>query len=211
MFAPTDIRYKLDQLRTKTSVNKIALTKNNFEIDKIDANRIYHIDQIKKICIDYRLRFLDANLFKGQFPIEAVEEIKVIEKTHQTELTSLKMMAPSKLFKLENADDPLLFAPMGNGYYYLIHQWGNDLHPLRKFLVWPFKNLITMCIAILAGSFLLSFFVPLSIFTSNPTTSDFFLIYFFMFKSVAAIVIYYTFARGKNVSQAIWNSKYYNN
>ena len=211
MFAPTDIRYKLDQLRTKTSVNKIALTKNNFEIDKIDANRIYHIDQIKKICIDYRLRFLDANLFKGQFPIEAVEEIKVIEKTHQTELTSLKMMAPSKLFKLENADDPLLFAPMGNGYYYLIHQWGNDLHPLRKFLVWPFKNLITMCIAILAGSFLLSFFVPLSVFTSNPTTSDFFLIYFFMFKSVAAIVIYYTFARGKNVSQAIWNSKYYNN
>ncbi|CAI8165770.1 MAG: Uncharacterised protein [Bacteroidota bacterium] len=211
MFAPTDIRYKLDQLRTKTSVNKIALTKNNFKIDKIDANRIYHIDQIKKICIDYRLRFLDANLFKGQFPIEAVEEIKVIEKTHQTELTSLKMMAPSKLFKLENADDPLLFAPMGNGYYYLIHQWGNDLHPLRKFLVWPFKNLITMCIAILAGSFLLSFFVPLSVFTSNPTTSDFFLIYFFMFKSVAAIVIYYTFARGKNVSQAIWNSKYYNN
>ena len=211
MFAPTDIRYKLDQLRTKTSVNKIALTKNNFKFDKIDANRIYHIDQIKKICIDYRLRFLDANLFKGQFPIEAVEEIKVIEKTHQTELTSLKMMAPSKLFKLENADDPLLFAPMGNGYYYLIHQWGNDLHPLRKFLVWPFKNLITMCIAILAGSFLLSFFVPLSVFTSNPTTSDFFLIYFFMFKSVAAIVIYYTFARGKNVSQAIWNSKYYNN
>ncbi len=211
MFAPTDIRYKLDQLRTKTSVNKIALTKNNFKIDKIDANRIYHIDQIKKICIDYRLRFLDANLFKGQFPIEAVEEIKVIEKTHQTELTSLKMMAPSKLFKLENADDPLLFAPMGNGYYFLIHQWGNDLHPLRKFLVWPFKNLITMCIAILAGSFLLSFFVPLSVFTSNPTTSDFFLIYFFMFKSVAAIVIYYTFARGKNVSQAIWNSKYYNN
>ena len=211
MFAPTDIRYKLDKLRTKTSVNKIALTKNNFKIDKIDANRIYHIDQIKKICIDYRLRFLDANLFKGQFPIEAVEEIKVIEKTHQTELTSLKMMAPSKLFKLENADDPLLFAPMGNGYYFLIHQWGNDLHPLRKFLVWPFKNLITMCIAILAGSFLLSFFVPLSVFTSNPTTSDFFLIYFFMFKSVAAIVIYYTFARGKNVSQAIWNSKYYNN
>jgi len=26
-----------------------------------------------------------------------------------------------------------------------------------------------------------------------------------------AIVIYYTFARGKNVNQAIWNSKYYNN
>ena len=211
MFASTDIRQKLDQLRVKTSFKKAVLPKNNFNIDKIEANRIYHIDQIKTICINYRLRFLDANLFKGQFPIEAVEEIKAIEKTHHTQLSALKMMAPSKLFKLENADDPLLFAPMGNGYYYLIHQWGNDLHPLRKFLVWPFKNLFTMCIAILVGSFMLSFFVPLSVFTPNPTASDFFLIYFFMFKSVAAIVIYYTFARGKNVSKAIWNSKYYNN
>ena len=211
MFAPTDIRQKLDQLKEKTSIKKAVLPKNSFDIDKIDANRIYHIDQIKTICIDYRLRFLDANLYKGQFPIEAVEEIKAIENTHQTTLSALKMMAPSKLFKLENADDPLLFAPMGNGYYYLIHQWGNDLHPLRKLLVWPFKNLITMCIALLVGSFVLSFFVPLSVFTPNPTSSDFFLVYFFMFKSVAAIVIYYTFARGKNFSQAIWNSKYYNN
>lgn len=210
MFAPTDIRQKLNQLRINTSAIQAALPKNSFDINQIDASRVYHIDQIKKICIDYRLRFLDAKLFKGQFPIEAVSEIKAIEKVHETELTSLKMMAPSKLFKLENADDPLLFAPMGNGYYYLIHQWGNDLHPLRKFLVWPFKNLITMCIATLIGSFILSLFVPLSVFTPNPTSSDFFLVYFFMFKSVAAIVIYYTFARGKNVSQAIWNSKYYN-
>ena len=210
MFTPTDIRHQLNRLRVKNLAKQATFPKNSFDIDQLDASRVYHIDQIKKICIDYRLRFLDAKLFKGQFPIEAVSEIKAIEKAHKTELTLLKMMAPSKLFKLENADDPLLFAPMGNGYYYLIHQWGNDLHPLRKLLVWPFKNLITMSVATLIGSFILSLFVPLSVFTPNPTSSDFFLVYFFMFKSVAAIVIYYTFARGKNVSQAIWNSKYYN-
>lgn len=210
MFTPTDIRHQLNRLRVKNLAKQATFPKNSFDIDQLDASRVYHIDQIKKICIDYRLRFLDAKLFKGQFPIEAVSEIKAIEKAHKTELTLLKMMAPSKLFKLENADDPLLFAPMGNGYYYLIHQWGNDLHPLRKLLVWPFKNLITMSVATLIGSFILSLFVPLSVFTPNPTSIDFFLVYFFMFKSVAAIVIYYTFARGKNVSQAIWNSKYYN-
>lgn len=210
MFALTNIREELNVIREKSTLKNYELPKNNFDIDKLDTNRIYHIDQIKKTCVDFRLRFLDATLFKGQFPVEAVDEIKAIEKAHQSELTSLKMMAPSKLFKLENADDPLLFAPMGNGYYYLIHQWGNDLHPLRKWLVWPLRNLITMCIAVLVGSFFLSLFVPLSVFTPNPTSSDFFLVYFFMFKSVAAIVIYYTFARGKNVSQAIWNSKYYN-
>lgn len=210
MFTTTDIRHQLNRLRVKNLAKQATFPKNSFDIDQLDASRVYHIDQIKKICIDYRLRFLDAKLFKGQFPIEAVSEIKAIEKAHKTELTLLKMMAPSKLFKLENADDPLLFAPMGNGYYYLIHQWGNDLHPLRKLLVWPFKNLITMSVATLIGSFILSLFVPLSVFTPNPTSIDFFLVYFFMFKSVAAIVIYYTFARGKNVSQAIWNSKYYN-
>lgn len=210
MFALTNIRRELNQVRERDQKKDFKLPVNTFDIDKVDTNRIYHIDQIKKICIDYRLRFLDAKLFKGQFPVEAIDEIKAIEKTHKTELSSLQMMAPSKLFKLENADDPLLFAPMGYGYYYLIHQWGNDLHPLRKWLVWPFKNLITMCAATLIGSFVLSLFVPLSVFTPNPTFSDFFLVYFFMFKSVAAIVIYYTFARGKNVNQAIWNSKYYN-
>jgi hypothetical protein len=211
MFTLTNIRQELDQVREKSSAEEFSFSKNSFDIDKVDANRVYHITQIKKICVDYRLRFLDATLFKGQFPVEAVEEIKSIECAHKTELTSLKMMAPSKLFKLENADDPLLFAPMGNGYFYLIHQWGNDLHPLRKLLVWPFKNLITMCVATLIASFVLSLFVPISVFTPNPTSSDFFLVYFFMFKSIAAIVIYYTFARGKNVNQAIWNSKYYNN
>ena len=211
MFAPINIRQQLDNVRKTDYKRQKTLPKNKFNINIIDSNRVYHIDEIRKICIDYRLRFLDAKLFKGIFPVEAVEEIKAIEKAHNTDLAGLQMMAPSKLFKLENADDPLLFAPMGNGYFYLIHQWGNDLHPLRKAFVWPFKNLINMCITTLVVSFVLSLFIPLSVFTPNPTSSDFFLVYFFMFKSIAAMVIYYTFARGKNVSQAIWNSKYYNN
>ncbi len=210
MFAPTNLRTELDRVRLKDKKSISSISKNSFDVDKLETSRVYHITQIKKICIDYRLRFLDASLFKGSFPVEAVEAIKSIEKTHQTSLNSLQIMAPSKLFKLENADDPLLFAPMGNGYFYLIHQWGNDLHPLRKWLVWPFKNLINMCIATLVASFVISLFVPLAVFTPNPTASDFFLVYFFMFKSIAAIVIYYTFARGKNVNQAIWKSKYYN-
>lgn len=210
MFAPTNLRTELDRVRLKDKKSISSISKNSFDVDKLETSRVYHITQIKKICVDYRLRFLDASLFKGSFPVEAVEAIKSIEKTHQTSLNSLQIMAPSKLFKLENADDPLLFAPMGNGYFYLIHQWGNDLHPLRKWLVWPFKNLINMCIATLVASFVISLFVPLAVFTPNPTASDFFLVYFFMFKSIAAIVIYYTFARGKNVNQAIWKSKYYN-
>lgn len=210
MFTQTDIYQELNKVKAVDQAPLTTSTLNNFDLDKLEYNRVYHISQIKKTCIDFRLRFLDATLFKGGFPVEAVSQIKSIEATHNTVLSDLKIMAPSKLFKLENADDPLLFAPMGNGYYYLIHQWGDDLHPFRKAMVWPFKNIITACISLLVFSFFLSFFVPMSLFTPNPTASDFIMIYFFMFKAVAAIVIYYTFARGKNFNRAIWNSKYYN-
>ena len=210
MFTQTDIYQELNKVKAVDQAPLTTSTLNNFDLDKLESNRVYHISQIKKTCIDFRLRFLDATLFKGGFPVEAVSQIKSIEATHNTALSDLKIMAPSKLFKLENADDPLLFAPMGNGYYYLIHQWGDDLHPFRKAMVWPFKNIITACISLLVFSFFLSFFVPMSLFTPNPTTSDFIMIYFFMLKAVAEIVIYYTFARGKNFNRAIWNSKYYN-
>ena len=116
---------------------------NKFTFDLLDTDKIYHIDQIKEICIDYRLRFLDSKFFKGEIPQEGISRIKALEKAHNIEIKGFKIIAPSKLFRLEDKDDPLLFAPIGNQYFYLIHRWGNDLHPLRKaFLFQTFKNII---------------------------------------------------------------------
>lgn len=183
---------------------------NTFYFDKLDSNRVFHLNHIRQICIDYRLRFLDVDRFRGSIPKEALTQQRKIEQTHDTQLKHLKIMAPSKLFKLDSADDPLLFAPMGNGYYYLIHKWGNDMSPLRKAIVWPFKNIITMCVSLLAVSLALTWMMPLHLFNPNPTLSDFLLIFLFVFKSIAAVVIYYAFALGKNFNRAIWDSRYYN-
>lgn len=186
------------------------LQTNQFDFDRLETNRIFHRDTIKKICIDYRLRFLDVTFFKGDIPVEATEIVQALEQEHNTELRHLKIVAPSKLFKLKNSDDPLLFVPMGNQYYYLIHKWGNDLHPLRRLMMWPFKNIITSIVSILLLSLMLTSFMPLTLFSAEPNWSDFLLIFLFMFKSIAAIVIYYSFAAGKNFSRAIWDSTYYN-
>ena len=183
---------------------------NQFDFDRLETNRIFHLDTIKKICIEYRLRFLDLAFFKGDIPVEATEKVQALEQEHNTELRHLKIVAPSKLFKLKNSDDPLLFVPMGNQYYYLIHKWGNDLHPLRRLMMWPFKNIITSIVSILLLSLMLTSFMPLTLFSAEPNWSDFLLIFLFMFKSIAAIVIYYSFAAGKNFSRAIWDSTYYN-
>ena len=183
---------------------------NQFDFEQLETKRIFHRDTNKIICIDYRLRFLDLDYFKGDVPVEAIESIQALEQAHNTELQKMKIVAPSKLFKLKNADDPLLFVPIGNQYYYLIHKWGNDLHPLRKLLMWPFKNIITSILSILLLSLILTSFMPLTLFRAEPNWSDFILIFMFMFKSIAAIVIYYAFAAGKNFSRAIWDSTYYN-
>jgi hypothetical protein len=183
---------------------------NQFDFDQLDTSRIYHLDHIQKICIDYRLRFLDLKYFKPELPEEASEQISQIEQEHLTKLEGLKIVAPSRLFKLADKDDPLLFAPMGNQYYYLVHKWGDDLHPLRKILVWPFRNIVNLMLLIVLVSCLLTAMVPNGLFSKNGSASEFWIIFFFVFKSVAAIVIYYGFAMGKNFNPAIWNSKYFN-
>jgi hypothetical protein len=183
---------------------------NSFNIDLLESSKIYHINDIKQICIDYRLRFLDTKYFKGEIPSEALSKIKILEKEHDLKLKGFKIIAPSKLFKLEDKDDPLLFAPIGNGYHYLIHQWGNDLHPLRKMLMWPFKSIVNLSILVLLLSFLVTLLIPDGLFSKSNSTTEFWIINFFMFKCIASVVIFYGFALGKNFNPAIWNSKYFN-
>ncbi|MCA0133129.1 hypothetical protein [Winogradskyella alexanderae] len=183
---------------------------NDFDFDLLETSKIYHIDQIREICIDYRLRFLDSKYFKGELPYDAISKIKALEKNHDTALNGFKIIAPSKMFKLENADDPLLFAPIGNGYYYLIHKWGNDLSPFRKLLMWPYKSFGNLIITTILVSLLATGLFPEGVFSNEPNATQAGMIFFFIFKSIAAIVIYYGFAAGKNFNTAIWDSKYFN-
>jgi ABC-type multidrug transport system fused ATPase/permease subunit len=153
---------------------------------------------------------LDLNRFKGTIPDEAHDKINSLEKLHQTQIKDFKIMAPSKLFKLDSTDDPLLFAPLGNNYYYLLHKWGNDMSPMRRTIVWPFKNIVNMCVSLILISLVLTWLMPLNLFNPNPTMSDFLLVFLFVFKSIAAVAIFYGFALGKNFNRAIWDSRYYN-
>lgn len=213
-----DVKAYLDQLiQEDIKVEESILGSSNSEdisntldFDKLDTSRIYHIDQIQKICVNYRLRFLESHLFKGDLPSEAIQEVKRLNKEHDTELEGFKIMAPSKLFKLKNADDPLLMAPIGNGYYYFIHKWGNDLHPLRRLMVWPVKTLENFIFTMFAISLLVTGLFPKQIFFDETSGIEFFMLFIFMFKWLLGIALYYGFAKGKNFNESIWQSKFYN-
>lgn len=197
-----DLKPLMDQITTNTD------SINVFDFDQLETRKIFHLSQIKKVCIDYRLRFLDIKYFKGNLPKEAIEKITQLEKDHQTTLDGFKIMAPSVLFRLKKTDDPLLFVPLGNNYFYLIHKWGNDMSFFRKTWAWPFKNIWNLLITILVVSFFATLITPYQIFTKNPSASTFWMLYFFMFKAIASIVLFYGFALGKNFNPAIWNNRY---
>ncbi len=183
---------------------------NHFNFDLLEGSHIFHIDDIKNLCVNYRLRFLDSHYFKGDFPEEAISEIRSLEKNHEIILKNFKIIAPAKLLKLENADDPLLFAPMGNDYFYLIHKWGNDLHPFRKLLMWPYKNFENLVFTVALLSLFITSITPMKWFSANANFQEYLFLFLIIFKGVGGFVIFYGFSKGKDFNGSIWNSKYYN-
>lgn len=218
LFTPTNIQHALSKEVSKTNKTPIALNEllddlnivpeNTFDFDLLNTSKIFHITHIKNVCIDYRLRFLDLKFFKPELPQEAKDSIVTLENLHGTSLTEFKIMAPSALFRLNKTDDPLLFVPMGNDYFYLVHKWGNDLSPFRKLAMWPYKNIWNLLLTILAVSGVATLLTPMALFTKTNDATSFWMLYFFMFKAIAAIVLYSGFAMGKNFNIAIWNNRY---
>ena len=179
---------------------------NSLDFDKMDSNKIFHEKTIEKICVDYRLRFLDTNYFKGEYPDDLNRIVLNIENEHNTILKNFKIIAPSKLFKLRSPDDPLLFVPIGNGYYYLIHKWGNEMKRLRKLLVLPFKNLNNLLIFSIIFSAL--FTAGGKMIFNTMTDAEVFTLFLFAVKSFVFIFFYLFFLVGKNFNQTIWNSRF---
>lgn len=183
---------------------------NAFNFDLLETNCIFHLDQIRAVCIDYRLRFLSTHLYKSIIPEEAVSKIGRLQKEHKNQLDGFMIVAPSKQFHLENYDDPLLFAPIGNGYYYLIHKWGNDLHPLRKIMVSPMRSFGTLLLFLVCVSILFTVLITKLFFYGTQTGQFMAMAFLFTFKSFCGIALYYCFWKGKNFNVNIWNSPYYN-
>ena len=208
----TSILKSLDEKRNTILTN--LLTENNAEscssvpFEALNTSNIYHLKHIERLCTDHRLRFLDSHLFKGEIPAEAISKIRKIESDFNVILSGYKIIAPAKLFKLKKKDDPLLFVPLGNDYFYLIHQWGKDLHPLRKLMVWPAKNALNLVFSVFMLSLIVAV-VALNTVTAKASPVALFLVtLLFTFKSIIALVVFFGIAKGKRFNSLAWNSNY---
>lgn len=207
VFSENEAHRKAIQSRLKEESSSKT---NQVNFDLLETEKIFHISDIEAICMTYRLRFLDSKYFKGNIPEEAISKIRALENRHKTTLKHFKIVAPAKLMKLENADDPLLFTPLGNDYYYLIHKWGRDLHPFRKWLMWPFRSLDNIAICIALISFLITAMLPLHLFTNEPGPGEYFFTFLYTFNALGGLALLWGVSKGKNFNNLVWRSTYYN-
>ena len=77
IFAENEIERELIK---QTLQEKSSTKTNQLKFDLLETDKIFHLEQIKKICIDYRFRFLDSSIFKNEIPEEAISKIRDLEK-----------------------------------------------------------------------------------------------------------------------------------
>lgn len=183
-----------------------------FKWSELNALDVFSLNEIKNLCLTYRLRFLDSHLFQGEIPKEAVVKIKNIEKRLGREITNFKIAAPTEKFELVDCEkDPLLFIELSDNYYYLVHQWGNDLSWHRPMLVLPLRNKATLAITIGLLSFFLTYVLPFEWLFGLVEISEFlvqFSFFAWVFIVISAIVSIGRHLFLTDVSEKQWNNPY---
>lgn len=206
-------RLKDDEVLTRlrqTSISTFFSTKLSVE----DKQRVFKLEEIRNLCIKFRLRFLDTVHFKSDYPYAAISEIHSFEKKYSLKIKEFYIAAPERSFNLENINkDPLLFAGLGNGEYFLLHQWGNELAWHKRITLWPLRSFKNCFISLWIIAALFSLVLPSSIIQISSLEGEIYLrlcLTIHVFIAILGFTIWAGFSFDKTVSNKNWNSKYYN-
>ena len=201
----------------KNNLNQCAPTNFNPDLVDYNINDVYDIDAIKSIAVKYRLRFLPTKYFKNEIPQEAIFKTKNLEKKNNTSIKNFHILAPATSFDLEDVNkDPLLFAPLSNGKYLLIHQWGTDLSWSKRFTAIPLKSLESMLFSVGVIAFLIAMITPTWLILNSAEIDMGYFGYhrmaWFMYAYIliCSITTFICFSQNIYPSEYQWNKKTYN-
>lgn len=139
-------------LSNNSHFNRVeTLRGKQIELENLEneyEGKVFKIEQIKSLCVDYRLRFLQSRLFTGSYDVEVASKIKDFARTTNTSIDDYTLgrrfyvMAPPEMFELKDEKyiskaelrrlaDPAIFYQIDNEHYRLVHKWGNDFTIFR--------------------------------------------------------------------------------
>jgi len=202
-----------DKFSEKNILDNLKEYNKSFELlneDEINEEHLFTLNEIKSFCIKNRLRFIDSQQFKSEFPYESILKIKDINALQRKDLRYFKVMCGEINLKLENSKFPCaLFVKTVNDNYYLLHHWGNQLDVNRKIKCWPLRNFETAFISLLFLVLIITLAIP-NRYLSTDTHVGYFSMYraacFFHVLIIAiGFFVFRMMATNKRLSSDNWN------
>ncbi len=196
----------LHEKRIKQAVKNTTGELSFINETKLKSDHVFSELDIKTICVNYRLRFLDSHFYKEELPYDVLVKVKEFEKEFDCSLTNFKVVAPKSKFNLKDPNaDPLLFIPLSNGKYYLIASWGNDMAWYKKFIYFPLRNFQTLFITVLSFCLLVAFLLP---FDLTVLKRIYISLHAFIFSF--GVITFIGMSFGVNLSSTDWKNKFIN-
>ena len=132
----------LRSMSEKVQYSQLENLENEYE------GKVYKIEQIEKLCVDYRLRFLQSKYYTGSYDVQVAAKIKEFAVSTNSPIDDYTlgrrfyMLAPEEMFQLQNEKyvsksdlrrqaDPAIFFQIDERHYRLIHKWGEDFTIFR--------------------------------------------------------------------------------
>ncbi len=176
------------------------------DVEELEQSRIFELRDIHRICVKFRLRFLDTSMFIGEYPREVVQELKQLEDRYGSPVLGLQIMAPMKKFKLlDRNEDPVLLAKLEDGRYFFVAKWGKDLHWNRQVLVWPLRSFTTFFASLFAACLLISLIIPTEMMWNIK-----FYVALHLFIGLFGVCCFLGMTFNINFSDQDWNNKFFN-
>ncbi len=202
-----------DLLKENKILGNLKFYNKSFELlDEVEINPafVFSLQEIKNICIKHRLRFLDSQFYKDEFPYEAVLKIKDLNTSFKKDLKGFKILAQAQAFSKKEKECPcILFAPTINGNFYLIHSWGKDYKWYRKPLLFPLRTFETLILTLAVFTLIVDLSLPVELITLDRSAPYFcgyrIATYFHLLIFFSGFTAYATFAFNKNFSKSNWN------
>jgi hypothetical protein len=178
--------------------------------EDLEHEFIFKPSDIKSIALKYRLRFLDSQSYRFEFPYEAVLKIDYLNHTHKKSIKGFKLLGTGDFFSKEkNNECALLFAPTNHGNYYLIHRWGRELKWYREYASWPLKNIETLLATVIFITLIVTLSLPIRLITLDSHATYWsgwrLGVFFHLLIFNMGFTTYFTFAFSRGLTVSNWN------